>query len=430
MRLLLAAPALAELTPAQEKTARGLIKQFSSRRFDERQQAVKTLVEMGPKVIPLVQETLDKTRDNEVKLRCRMVLKGLASKHGATATAKVLAMRKFGYDTSRITINETDAPLPQIVEQLAEQSGNRPLTLHRSVRDRSVTFKVTDLPYWQALDALCRAAELDYSLAYSGAKPVLRRGVGQTTLAGYAGPAVVRVSRAQRSRTQTRNFRVKGKDRNSRILTVSLQLQAEDRLSLVASRASFTKVTTAKGRALKVTPTGGLYSVSGRDPHTGTGSISITGDDAEAAGPLTIEGTAVLEFIVARKSVRIDDIFAEGVKRVEADGTSIALTDASRTGTLVKLSMDFKSPLKVHQKLLDRRTGEVGFRLVDPNGKTHNTVTLVSRVGSLSGEKPSKLKFTFSVVPEIDGVWSLEFVYPSKTAKRTYPFRIENIPLP
>ena len=68
------------LTPEERQRAESLIQQFSAREFAVRQQAVEKLVEMGPAVLPMTRKTLAETKDNEVKLRCEMVIKGIAQK--------------------------------------------------------------------------------------------------------------------------------------------------------------------------------------------------------------------------------------------------------------------------------------------------------------------------------------------------------------
>ena len=77
--IFLAGNARAELTAEQTNKAEALIKQFSAREFAVRQEAVARLVKMGPDVILLIKRTLAETTDAEVKLRCRMVLKGLTA---------------------------------------------------------------------------------------------------------------------------------------------------------------------------------------------------------------------------------------------------------------------------------------------------------------------------------------------------------------
>ena len=73
-----ASAARAELTPEQTSQAEALVQQFSAREFAARQKAVEELLHMGRDVLPLVRKTLAETKDAEVKLRCEMVVKGLA----------------------------------------------------------------------------------------------------------------------------------------------------------------------------------------------------------------------------------------------------------------------------------------------------------------------------------------------------------------
>ena len=70
----------AELTPNQTKQAQALIKQFTHAEFAVRQKAVEQLIQMGPAVLPLIRKTLAETDDEEVKLRCQMVIKGITEK--------------------------------------------------------------------------------------------------------------------------------------------------------------------------------------------------------------------------------------------------------------------------------------------------------------------------------------------------------------
>jgi hypothetical protein len=69
--------ALRPLTDEERARAQALIAQFGDPQFDVRQQAVEELVKMGPAVLPLIRQTLAETKDNEVKLRCEMVIEGI-----------------------------------------------------------------------------------------------------------------------------------------------------------------------------------------------------------------------------------------------------------------------------------------------------------------------------------------------------------------
>ena len=74
--------ASADLTPEKTRQAEALIQQFSDKQFAVRQKAVEELVAMGPDVLPLVRKTLAETKDNEVKLRCQMVIDAFVKEYG------------------------------------------------------------------------------------------------------------------------------------------------------------------------------------------------------------------------------------------------------------------------------------------------------------------------------------------------------------
>ena len=74
------------ITPEQVKEAQTLIGQFRSPEFAVRQTAVEELVKMGPGVLPLIRKTLAETKDDEVKLRCEMVMREI----GIRETDKVV----------------------------------------------------------------------------------------------------------------------------------------------------------------------------------------------------------------------------------------------------------------------------------------------------------------------------------------------------
>ncbi|HUU43723.1 MAG TPA: hypothetical protein VMX57_08080 [Planctomycetota bacterium] len=425
-------PARADLTPDETQKARALVVKLSDRRFEDRQDAVEKLIAMGPGVIPLIQETLDASNDAEVKLRCGMVLKGLTGKHGTAAAAALLAMRKFGTDASRVTLNETDAPLEEVLRAFAGQTGNRMLTPHRQLADRTVTFRVNDLPYWRALDALCESVGMTYDTSDPAQSLVLRKAAGERDLVAYTGPVVVKVTRVHRSVSTTRNFRVKDADRTARSLTLSVFFMVEDRLPLAESKVTFTKVTSPAEPDVKLgLPAGGTQSYGyGTGPHIGGGYINLTGDAAAVTGPLHIEGAVELELVNATGTLRIDDVLAGGEKRVEADATSIVLKRASLADGKIELRMNVRTADKLRQRLIDRRSGDYGLRLVDPRGDTHDMVSGFSRNGSPDGETGAEITMTFTRLAQVEGTWSLVFVYPTKTETKRCPFRIENIPLP
>ena len=70
------------------------IRDFGAAEFAVRQAAVERLIAMGPDVRPLIEKTLDATKDAEARMRCEMVLKGLAAGAArATPPARLVERR-------------------------------------------------------------------------------------------------------------------------------------------------------------------------------------------------------------------------------------------------------------------------------------------------------------------------------------------------
>jgi hypothetical protein len=130
---LIAAVSFGEATPEKAREARSLIGQFTSAEFAVRQAAVEKLIAIGPDVTPLVRKTLAETTDAEVKLRCQMVLKGIADKYGPAGGGRP------NLDASKITIDATNTPLEEVLRDLADQSGNALVNIPGPLTEKTVT---------------------------------------------------------------------------------------------------------------------------------------------------------------------------------------------------------------------------------------------------------------------------------------------------
>lgn len=79
------------------RQARQRIEQLGSDSFAVREQANAELAALGPRVLPLLQQTIRRTADLEVRRRCRDVVRQLQSRHPAAlaaAAARLLGLRK------------------------------------------------------------------------------------------------------------------------------------------------------------------------------------------------------------------------------------------------------------------------------------------------------------------------------------------------
>lgn len=472
---LLASFASAALTPEQRAAADAFIRQFAAAEFGTRQKAVDGLVALGPDAAPLVKKALAATNDNEAKLRCEMVLKALRAKFGAEAVDGAAPAAAVNLGASRLTLEFKDTPLDEALETLAAASGNRPLKMPGGRGGLAglfqgkdvVTLAAKDMPYWQALDAVCRQAGLVYEGNWDPKDPLrLRRTDNRgDEMSVVTGPVVVRLDRIERSDTswRFRRFRTDPTDENLKAqkqanLTFALRYFVEDRLSAIGSWMRVTKAAGPDG--VNRLPAHMLREDAdgGRRRHMGAGgvfagdtSVSIQETEAAIAGPVTIEGKVMLELALGRREVKVGGIPLRGFAKeqsVEAEGVEIRVTRVDLEGNraTIALSLRAESGTVV---CTGGRDAAFGFALVDPAGKRFADIqqfvwkseNMQASGGGGAGvrldeyvkpgqELEGKLSLTFSNLPAADGDWSLVFLFPERREVKEYPFALKDVPLP
>ena len=372
----------AELTPGQKLAAEALIKQFTHRDFPVREHAVNTLIALGPDVVPLIKKTLAETTDNEVKLRCEMVLKGIEKKYGTTVGLDTKKTAKdWGLDVSKVTIKMRDADLDQIIEALSEQSGNTLVALPEAWEGKRLTLEVTDMPYWQALDALCAQAKLTYVTDYQNGGLKLVAAPESDDVSAYAGPAVLKVDSA----TRMRSFRGPAPQRIRNVANLGLtnslnyrfSLFYEDRLHPIVAEASFTSAAAPDGTALKLTQMTGRTFVGvlggGGRRRTASGQVyaNITDVPVNLQKVTELKGVVKLVLGEGEKSLKVENALAQGEKSGTLDETTLTVTNANRMRNWATLQVKMAVNGKDAEIPRYPAGSPYGFFLIDPNGERH-----------------------------------------------------------
>lgn len=445
------AQAKADLTPGQKKAAEFLIEQFSSRRFAARQQAVEKLVALGADVVPLIRKALAETADNEVKLRCRMVLKALkADTHAAEPAGD------FGLDASKITLDMHEAELDEILQELAKQSGNAPLPMPENWEGRLLTFAVKNMPYWEALDALCAKAKLTYTIDHmSGGLKLVPRETGTVDISAHTGPVVVKVEAG----TLTRSFRGRGSQLRTRRhggLTYTLNYFWEDRLPVIEKTASATRVTDPDGRQLKLASDVQVPRVFFGHRRAATPASRLQVVIPELPKGLKkigeIEGIVKLTTGAGRRTIKINGVFADGEKTASQGDVTLTVSSVNRRGPQGMFNLSLTAGGKETHFPDYPSNSQYGVCLVDPNGRQHHGMisrrghmvfrtahaggggmveNLVVRLDRRNGRaNTGKASVTFRNLPRVEGAWTLVYTMPEKTVTREYPFKIKETPLP
>jgi len=380
-----------DLTGGEKMAVEALIKQFTDRSFAARQKAVDRLVEIGPKVVPLIQKTLGETSDNEVKLRCRMVLDGIGKKYGIAVTPDGPAPGKFGIEASKVTVKLTDAELDEVLQVLAEQSGNKLVKHPQNWEGKTISLNVTDMPYWQALDEVCKRAGLTYAGDYQSRSLKLVPVEDHIDITAYAGPVVVKLA----SGTRRKDFR--GMKTRRRAFQASLMYllsyYMEDRLKPLTMQATVTKAVAPDGTELTLPARAGMGAMAMSTVRASYGTIYVTiNDSPENLQKIArFDGTVKMNFGSGKRVLKIKDVFGEGDRSVEDDDTVVKVEKVWRKRAgFVTISLSQTEDGKAVNMPRYPSTSEYGFELVDPDGGRHKSYVSYGYGAVMQGKQDGK----------------------------------------
>ena len=477
------------LTSGQKMAAEALLKQFNAPDFDTRQKAVDRLVELGPDVAPVVKKALADTVDNEVKLRCEMVLKQLRDKFGAAAVdgAKDAPAVAPGppqpvagdFPPSRVTISVKDAELADILAKFAAESGNTLVHVPDKWDGETVTFDVKDMPYWQALDELCSTIHhcyynYDYSRTTGACNGMgLWKRASGTEIGDIAGPVAVKLTYGTRGRflrgQKDAAFGMMGNQGippSGDVLTYSLSYYWEDRLPVLARDARITKMTGSDGKELKLLQRFQGLGEFARDP--GIKPFFATFDVVALDVPDGIEKIAEIDGIITltyghgERTIKIDDVLNATGKSVTDGDTTITVVKLNNQPGSLSLVVKLKKGDKEVQVPVYAYNAEYGFMLVGADGTKHrgmmsrgggmdvvagggtfavgpgSTTTIPNAAQAGPGERAvafftgrqGGLRGANNVNEKIDGLWTLFYTRPAECWSKEYPFTLKDVPLP
>ncbi|HEV3029122.1 MAG TPA: hypothetical protein VG457_16205, partial [Planctomycetota bacterium] len=147
MRFALALLLLPPLLPQEPPRFRELVDRLSDDDIGVREKAASDLVDLGKSAIPAL-ERLSASGDVELRARAASVLRRIAE-------SEILSRHwKRG---PRITLASDGAPAASVLEEL-ERQANDSFLFDPADLVEPVVLSIKDLPFWDAVEALCRAA--------------------------------------------------------------------------------------------------------------------------------------------------------------------------------------------------------------------------------------------------------------------------------
>ena len=348
--------------------------------------------------------------------------------------------RAVNFGASRITIDVTDAPLPEVAKLFAQQSGNLPFNIHKQFRKRTVTLSLKDVPYWQAVDRLCETAGL-YCGRRRGPKGELQLqdAVGPEDGRAYAGPALLKVWHIRR-RHIYRPAPVLKLLTSGHYAMIQVFWRWEDRLPVADSELWLTALVTPDGTNL-------IDSYATKGPRRVTYGQIYVGLRPEGADRLaSIEGYLLFEFAEGKRELKIDDV--QGDKPAASDdrmGLEVLKSwwiDDSLVTTL-RLSVKGAATWPPLRPRRGPYTATYGFFLQARDGKRYPAIPTTSvpklaeklkrlqkrKAAPTSTPSEFEISFRFYKLPQDVKLWSLVWVYPESHEFRKYPFEMKDVPL-
>ncbi len=445
--LAFACPLSAELTPAQKATAEAVMRDFTAVEFQARQQAVEKLIALGPDVVPLVRGLYTATKDNEVKLRCEMTLKGIATRWGVVVDLKDPdAPVVVNLGPSKVTLSARDVPLSELLDTLATKSGNKELVAVQAAKDRPVSLDVKDVLYWDAVDQLCRTYGLVLTLDPATQKPALAAMDGTLDPGAVAGPVVLKLNTGSVSRS----FRVAKSawSKPSTIATVAYGAGVywEDRLNISTVAVVVRKLLLPDGKDVlegATQPVAQTVTPGVRTRNYSSAYLSFGNVPEGTRRFSAVEGLVRVTCRVGEKAVKLDDVFAGPPRSASAGGVTLTLKSVSeRRKGVAQCVVEMKREAGDPAISFAPESGHVTFALIDPKGVRHQATLeggkfgapkktgRKNRLGQDETAEEAEFNLRFWSVPEIEGPWSLTLVWPDKVDTREYPFAIKDAPVP
>lgn len=382
--------------------------------------------------------------------RITLILTGLIAAAGLTcAFAADDPFTGVNFEASHVTLDLHDRPLTEAARQLAEQSGNSLLKPSKNTPDVPVTLQVTDMPYWQAVDELCRAVGMIRGWAY------LRRAGKLEAPVAYRGPVVVYVEELK-SEIVFRRERPPDAPEALRPLSqlyYRLEYQIEERLPLTWHRGRLTRVTDNHGKPVAVAdenwtpgfpraPVPGFVRTDTRPLGTIFLSPRQLPPHVKTFG--TVEGVVETEFGTGERRVVVADPFDRVESRLEADRFIVTVQGLRMRDKNAVMRVKIVAA----ERFIVRHFRHLyGVFLIGADGTRYPLSISSSRnakplgreelvksgihgeIGPEGGEE-IQLGAYFYRVDVAKGPWSLVCVQPEKYVRKGYPFVLRDVPMP
>ncbi len=402
--------------PAAPRTVRvlGLIEQLGHRDYRMRDLAQRRLLDDAPAALPLVRQALGH-RNREVRQRALRLLPTLED--------------GVFFAPRRVTLSVREQGLYQVLEQLSKATGYRVVVNGGWVGgpNQKFSFDFTDVPFWDAVDRICRAARLNVQQSHSW-------GNEQVTLQSGGPSAHVRRCGAFRCAAQGlqlhRSLDLGPGGARTDNLTFTFQIASEPRLPFV--RVDPPRLTAAydEHRAALLAgdvpfqERGSASLAGGIKPLAATVNVNLKRRSTRATMLKVLRGVVPAEVLVSQKPVVLATkvLEAKGQKAVAGD-MEFTITQAKKENNLFHVHLDIKPQRKMGTnwthylyyrfELFDEKGNKLSWQSAGAGGWLERAHVNMTYPLARKDCTPMKLAFL---------VW--------QTRRYEVPFEFHDVPLP
>lgn len=407
------------LAPAEDGCldvrVRTLVGELGSDDIAVRQEAARTLVELGPEAEPLVRAYVG-ADDPEVRCRVQEVLSDLGR-------------LKLVEPSAWIHLPAGEMDVLEALREVARQA-HRPLDVGRvALVDKRIVLDGRRVPLWEALDLLTAAGECGFSW------PILEKislvaEPRRRFPRSYYGPFVLSVLEASHWRSvDLENTRTE----ENRSLDLSLCWERHIRPDRIARKLSITSMLDDRGRTLGqgtdwvhtmwTTPYPDYEASRGR-PRWTPYRVEL-GPDAEGAARIeTMRGTIPIAYFLGEAELRFDLAHeGDGASR-ETPEVRVKLTTVEWSATTLRIELDVDSPDPGISRLLQEAEC-VQFEVQGCDGSPQARRVMHESDDHWSHGVPRTLRFE-----DVPSPCFLVVRMPSRFVIHEVPFEFKNIDLP
>ena len=406
----LAADSDAEQLNAQ---VRKLVRQLGSSEVAQRESAETSLLELGSLALDAVENYLPHP-DAEINARLQRVQESLYKRAVEAATA-----------ATTVTLDVKDKPLSEVLEMIQQQTVNRIVDKRTRASDPISSLKLTDAPYWQALDETLDAAELT-TYNYSGeasATAIVARPLGampRTDMAAYSG-----VFRFEPTQVEAiRDLR----NPANKVMKLFLEVTWEPRLSPISLSQTLDTLTLTDedGRRIELAGAG----VIGADITPGAAGtdleIPVVLPSRDVEKIATLEGEIAVMIPGRVEKFTFDELSqAKDTEQKKASATVI-LQSIRKNNAIYEVRMVLRFDKAANA--LESHRGWVfnnPFYLLDKEGQR------IDHAGfQTTRQTPNEVGLAINFA--VDNIDDYQFVYqtPAAVVQKKIPYTLKNIPLP